>query len=135
MPTLPFFYEWEITDSHRNIFIVKTQSLFADLSDKLISNKFSGVNREFLIGTYALKKGLKSWDAFFFSLFKSMEVYLSYGLSYTLNTFIYTYINEYYAILFKMFLDLYGKKILMHRLFYILREIYFVSSFKRYWLS
>ena len=47
MPTVPIFYEWEIPDSHRNIFIVKTLSLFVDLSDKLISNIFSGVKINF----------------------------------------------------------------------------------------
>ena len=49
MSTVPIFYEWEIPDSHRNTFIVKTQSLFPDLGHKLISNNFSGVNWEFLI--------------------------------------------------------------------------------------
>ena len=47
MPTVPIFYEWEITDTHRNIFIDKTYSLFVDLSDKLISNNFSGVKMDF----------------------------------------------------------------------------------------
>ena len=32
----------EIPDLHWNIFIVKSQSLFVNLSDKLISNNFSG---------------------------------------------------------------------------------------------
>ena len=37
----------EIPDSHRNIFIFKTQALFDDLSGKLISNIFSGVKIDF----------------------------------------------------------------------------------------
>ena len=47
MPTVLIFYEWEIPDSHRYIFIVKTQSLFVDLNHKLISDKFSGVKTDF----------------------------------------------------------------------------------------
>ena len=41
------FSEWEIPDSHQNIFIVKTELLFVDLTDKLISNIFSGVKMDF----------------------------------------------------------------------------------------
>ena len=47
MPIVLIFYEWEIPDSHRNILIVKTQSLFVDLNGKLISNNFSGVKMDF----------------------------------------------------------------------------------------
>ena len=47
MPTVPIFKEREIPDSHRNIFIVKTQSLFVDLRGKLISNIFSGIKMDF----------------------------------------------------------------------------------------
>ena len=42
------FLRYKIPDSHRNIFIVKTRSLFVDLSSKLISNIFSGVKIDFL---------------------------------------------------------------------------------------
>ena len=41
------FYECEIPNSHRNVFIVKTQFLFVDLTDKLISNNFSGAKEDF----------------------------------------------------------------------------------------
>ena len=61
MPTVPFFYECEIPNSHRNIFIVKTQFLFVNLTDKLISKNFSGVKMDFhfrkingTVGTYAI---------------------------------------------------------------------------------
>ena len=47
MPTVPIFYEWEIPDLHRSIFIVKTQSLFIYLSYKLISKNFSGIKMDF----------------------------------------------------------------------------------------
>ena len=42
MPTVQIFYEGEILDSHWDIFIAKTYSLFIDLTHKLISNNFSG---------------------------------------------------------------------------------------------
>ena len=41
------FLRREIPDSHRNIFIVKTQSLFVGLSAILISNNFSGEKKDF----------------------------------------------------------------------------------------
>ena len=47
MQTVPIFYEGEISNSHPNTFIVKTESLFAHLSGKLISNNFSGVKIDF----------------------------------------------------------------------------------------
>ena len=47
VPTVPIFYECEIPDSHRNIFIVKTELLFVDLIDNLISNNFSCVKMDF----------------------------------------------------------------------------------------
>ena len=47
MPTVPIFYEWEIPDSPRNIFIVKTELLFVNLIDNLIFNNFSGVEVDF----------------------------------------------------------------------------------------
>ena len=54
------FYEWEIPDSHRNIFAVKTQSFFVDLSVKQISNNFCCIKMDFrflkkmgTVGTYA----------------------------------------------------------------------------------
>ena len=47
LPTVPIFLEWQISDSHRNIFIVITQSAFLYLSDKLISNNFSGLKMDF----------------------------------------------------------------------------------------
>ena len=47
MPILPIFYEWEISDSHRNIIIVKTELLFVDLIDNLISNNFFCVKMDF----------------------------------------------------------------------------------------
>ena len=60
-PTVPIFYEWENPDLNRKIFIVKTYTLFVDLSDILISNIFSGVKMDFhfrkkigTVGTYVL---------------------------------------------------------------------------------
>ena len=59
MPTIPIFYEKEIPNSHRNIFIVKIQSLFVDLRGKLISNNFFSRKMDFrftkigTVGTYA----------------------------------------------------------------------------------
>ena len=47
VPTVPIIYEWEIPDLHRNILIIKTKSLFVDFSDKLTSNNFSGVKKDF----------------------------------------------------------------------------------------
>ena len=47
MPTVPIFYEYEIPDSYRNIFVVKTQLMLVDFSDKLISNNFSHVKTVF----------------------------------------------------------------------------------------
>ena len=47
MPSVPIFYEREISDSHRNILIAKAYSLFVFLSHKLISNNFSGVEMDF----------------------------------------------------------------------------------------
>ena len=47
MLTVPFFYECEILNLHRDIFIVKTQFLIVDLTHKLISNNFFGVKMDF----------------------------------------------------------------------------------------
>ena len=47
MPTVPIFYECEIPDLHWNIFIVKAEFLFVDLTGKLISNYFSGMKMNF----------------------------------------------------------------------------------------
>ena len=63
MPTFPIFYECEIPDVHRNIFIVNTHSLFVHLIDTVISNNFSGVKIDFRfrkkseVGTYDLTDG------------------------------------------------------------------------------
>ena len=57
--TVLTLYEWEIPNLQRYIFIVKTQSLFVRVSDKLISNNFSDVKKDFrfhkkmgTVGTY-----------------------------------------------------------------------------------
>ena len=42
-----FFTNEEIPELPRNTFIVKTETLFVDVSDELVSNNFSVVNIDF----------------------------------------------------------------------------------------
>ena len=61
MPIVLIFYEWEIPDSHRNIFIFKTQFLFVDSRVKLISNIFSCVKMDFRFHKKSEQLALKSF--------------------------------------------------------------------------
>ena len=56
MPTVPIYYDWEIPDSHRNIFIV-----LVDLTGKLISNIFSGVKLDFRFHKKLEQMTLMEW--------------------------------------------------------------------------
>ena len=47
MSTVPIFYEREIPESHRNIFVVKSKFLFVDLRNNFTSNNFNGMKMDF----------------------------------------------------------------------------------------